>query len=320
MNSSLSLIDLHLPEISQRVSVVGGEGFYFDDVWFNLKDSLPFGDVKLELSKSIQHLIDELAKRLYLRLFCGLDQSHNDSTLPLLKERQEFMDRLSQANHAAKTPDRDWQMVDTDDFGLSYAEKNGIRRPMLPGTFTLQKEQPNWVDFIRTGEDRERDPNAYHALSNAYFHSNFPQICFYWNVTHDGVFPLLEAISSSLNFYKIPYRFKCPNHPELYNRYDSAMLFVNRQSQNLVNRLLATVNDQIAGALSEHIPLFTTRLAKGLSMSEVPVSELSYGKYMMQQVAERLVAEAIWGKESQSETLSVGTREKMRKGKGLILS
>lgn len=320
MKSSLSLIDLHLPDISKRVSIMAEHGFYFDEYWFDLKNHRPFASEKYSLSVSIQQLVDELTKQLYLRCFCGVVEVSEGKPLPPLNERQAFMGRLTEANHGSKSPDRDWQVVETDDFGLSYAEKNGVKRPMHPETFTHQKKHPGRVDFIRTGEDRFSTPTTYYALSDVYFHGNYLQTCFYWNISYDGVAQLLNELTGAFNFYKIPYQFSCPNHPDLYREKGAVMLLVDRQDQCLALQLMPRINDRISGFLNEGIPLFTTRLSLGFSKSEVPVDGMPYGKYMMRQVAERLVGEAIWGNEYTSELTGKDTMLKAHKtGQRLIL-
>ena len=151
------------------------------------------------------------------------------------------------------------------------------------------KKRAGWVNFIRTGEYRGQDPFFYHALSDAYFQQNEEQVCFYWNMAPEGISKLLEELTQVLNHYRIPYEFRCLNHPKLYTRISTAMLFIHRFHYHLVSQVSGVVNSKLAEFFREETPLFTIPLSTGFSMSPVPLHGSVYGKFMMEQVAQRLV-------------------------------
>jgi len=300
----LSLVDAHMPVIREHVKVlsldcfsISGEGknvaAYNFDALKNESISSEGDTSQLKLPQKLSRLIECLSWELYERLFCRLASGTSQPTLPSWLERQRFMDQLSAVNACTKSLDSGWQVVHTDTFGMSHAVKNGVKRPLLPGTFILGKGPSNQVSFHRAGESRELAPDYYYVLSDVYFHDNREHLLFYWNIDVKGAPKLLHALTETLNFYKVPFQFKCLNHPELYTRADCAVLTIDRQDGHLVNRLLKPINKDLGAYLRDEIPLFTKDIAHGVGSAINPFKGENYGLSLMNQVAERLCEEFI---------------------------
>ncbi len=289
MKPDFSLIETQMPAIQKRITLKQDLGFFLDGHWHPVNGPISDQSIDEDLPGRLKRLIEALTLACFDQLFCGLTAKQVDEPLPPLVERQEFMVGLSEMNRASKKPDANWQITETDAFGLSHAMKDGVNRPLLPGTYVAHKKRAGWVNFIRTGEDRGQDPFFYHALSDAYFQQNEEQVCYYWNMAPEGISKLLEELTQVLNYYRIPYEFRCLNHPKLYGRISTAMLFIHRFHYHLVSQVSGMVNSKLADFFSEDTPPFTTPLSAGFSMSPVPLHGQVYGKFMMNQVAHRLV-------------------------------
>jgi hypothetical protein len=111
----------------------------------------------------------------------------------------------------------------------------------------------------------------------------------YWNVRASGSAALVRALTSRLNRYAIPFKYKCPVHPAAYARVDGNVLFIARRYYRLVAMVLGTIHASVATHLEDDIPLFTHRLRPGLSIAEDPGTGESFGMHRM-----RLVAKGLW--------------------------
>ena len=303
MKPDFSLIDAQMPSIQKRIALKEDLGFFIDGHWHPVNRPLNFQSFDDELPVRLKRLMKALTLACYHLIFCGLTARQVDEPLPPLAERQEFMTGLSEMNRASRKPDVNWQITKTDAFGLSHAIKDGVKRPLLPGTYVAHKKRAGWVNFIRTGEYRGQDPFFYHALSDAYFQQNEEQVCFYWNMAPEGISKLLEELTQVLNHYRIPYEFRCLNHPKLYTRVTTALLFIHRFHYHLVGQVSDSVNMKLADFFREDTPPFTTPLSTGFSMSPVPMHGPVYGKFMMRQVAQKLVYRQCFNSKLESSEL-----------------
>ena len=111
----------------------------------------------------------------------------------------------------------------------------------------------------------------------------------YFNVRHNAVTTLVRCLTSALNRYCIPYKFKCPIYPQSYSRVDGTVLFIGRRYYRVTIEAIAELFPCIADALVDDVPLFTRRLRAGLSVAEDPGNGASFGVHRM-----GLVAGAIW--------------------------
>ena len=83
--------------------------------------------------------------------------------------------------------------------------------------------------------------------------------------------------------------FKCTNHPDLYNRADGAVLYVLRKQFRITTQLIRKIMVKVKPFLKTEVPLFTKRLAPGLSYAEDPGFNQSFGMSRSQIIAEGIV-------------------------------
>lgn len=293
-----SHIERHWPEIIKRVRLKSDSLYEIDGKALKVNFHRPYLHKtigsdhlvkKLNSLECLETLTCHLTEQLYWRIYCGLAEDQIPTRLPLLKEREQFMHHLSAVNMSTNAPDLNWKVVSVPNRGI--AVKNGVSRPMIEGTFVRKEGNPKFVDFLRSAENRQTHSLLYCAHSNAYLSPDYELLRIYWNIMAEGVPLLVHEITKELNFYKVPFLFKCFNHPTLYNRPDSAVFFIEKQDLGLVKKVIAPIVDRLREYLNDQVPLFTTRLYPGVGLAGNPGIDLSYGRYMMRKVARRLIDE-----------------------------
>ena len=60
----------------------------------------------------------------------------------------------------------------------------------------------------------------------------------YWHIGPDGTLPMVRELVSRFNRFQVPFRFKCLAYPELYTRFDAAVLFVGRRQWDITALLV----------------------------------------------------------------------------------
>ena len=87
----------------------------------------------------------------------------------------------------------------------------------------------------------------------------------------------------------MPFRFKVSGIQTIFERSDSAVLYVPRRYAQLAFELVWEAYKQIGPNLRNDVPLFTLRLAPGLAFAEDPGTQESFGMSRC-----RNLAHAIW--------------------------
>lgn len=305
--SEVDVVDLDSYKVGGRVKPVVNQS-----VWHDYHGPLAeFGSNEVSArSKRLQQLRESLTGTLYSHFYCKTPLSHDFSRLHDVKEADSFIQNLSQSNHSTRQPDRNWRIYHLDQSGNAYAEKNGKLRPVIANTFQpsqyclpqagaangdagvgarvgLQVNQR--IDFFRQGESTNAQPAFYYIHSDEYMETSSPQVRFYWHLKPEGAARLVDKISSSFNNYKVPFNFKCLNHPELYNRYDSAVLYLEKRHAGFAMELINSFYDSIADQLNEGCPSFTLPLKKGLAFADDPGNGQSFGMHRCQILSQALI-------------------------------
>lgn len=278
-------------------SVKGKEfNIYQQQPYTNYTGSLAeFGKNEQDQNKNKkQTLISHLTNQIYSQFYCHLPTNANLNQIPSKKDRNIFMEKLSQSNYSSTQPDRSWLVYSVDKKGNAFARKNDELRPVRPNTYIPNPQQPKLVvnqtvDFYRNRENREAQSVFYYVYSDEYFSHDCNIIRIYWNITPQGAPLLVEQITKILNGYRIPFSFKCLNHPQLYKRSDSAVLYFNKDHLKIVSDLVDYIVKVVEPFLKKQIPMFTMPLAKGVSRAEDPGNGSSFGMSRSQAIAESIV-------------------------------
>lgn len=188
-----------------------------------------------------------------------------------------FEDELSRNNHSAERFDLPWIVEAFDQTGVIYATKGNWKRTLFAGEYvydTPKRSPLQTGDVLRLlvrGEQRDTQSGFYYAFGQTPGDdSTVLQTRLYFHLTSDGAAPLVSYLTRMLNAYQVPFQFKCLNHPDLYGRQDSAVLYLQKPLVSFVLHKLASDLPQLTPYLNPSVPLFTRRLAPGLAFAESP--------------------------------------------------
>jgi hypothetical protein len=207
---------------------------------------------------------------------------------------QGLIEAISAANTSREHWDAGWQLMQTLPSGQIVAVKGAMTRMAWPGEFHghgspgMQLLPGAGISLFAPRESRTPQPGFYFAFGEALAdqQEDYGIVRFYWNVTADGVAPLVGAITPALNHFAIPFRFKCLYLPELFDRSDAAVLYVAKRHYRIVATMLQDVHRAVRPRLKSATPLFSKRLAYGLGLAEDPGTGESFGMSRCRLLAE----------------------------------
>jgi hypothetical protein len=175
------------------------------------------------------------------------------------------------------------------------AERHGELRFLFPGEFVLadgpgmQPAKGSRLRIWRPRASATLQPGFWFAFGAGGGGEELPMVRLYWNVEPDAAPALVGALLGTLGRYAVPFRFKCLSLRSMYPRTDAAVLYTPRRYWALTAELAAAVAERLGAGMRAETPLFTRRLAPGLSMAEDPGSGESFGMHRC-----RLAAQGVW--------------------------
>ena len=275
-----------LGQILENIHLKASGEIHFDGRFSEAPDSAQLGT-----PTRLQHW-------LYQNCFCNrLTAGNHPATRAEAVPSRSLLTELSQANNGQDCWDSGWEIVEVGANGRVGAKKRDLTRDFWPGEF-ITLEGPGLppragmhLKAFFPKESAGMQPGFYFAFGNS-AEEEFDELSvvrFYWAVRSSGAVALMRSITESLNRFQVPFRLKTPVDSSFYGRLDAAVLYVNKRFYQISAVLLARVYGGIRNHLAPLTPLFTKRLAPGLSLAEDPGTGESFG---MQRC--RLLAEAIW--------------------------
>jgi hypothetical protein len=212
----------------------------------------------------------------------------------------DIADELSRANAGRERWDHGWQVFQTAPNGVIQAHKHGKAQMFYPGQYQPLGAAPGAQAAIQNGafvsvylakEMRAFQDGFYIVLGEQVqpWYEQVTLVRVYWHVDAPGAETLVRETTRRFNRFQVPFRFKCLSYRELYDRYDAAVLFVGRRQWDITALLIRELYDKVKDRLKPETPLFTKRIAAGLSLAEDPGNGESFGTSRC-----RLVAEGLW--------------------------
>lgn len=243
-------------------------------------------------------LVEYLLQTFYQ--FCYV-QPFNDKLPPLdtthLTLNENLVTLLSEANDTQDRWETGWQIAEILPTGQIRAEKHGRTRYVWAGEFlstqsygTAPRPGTQITAFFPK-ESATLQPGFFFTYAKTFtdHRDEMNVMRFYWHIEESGAPKLLRGISSRLNRFRVPYRFKVLNNTLPFNRSDAAVLFLNKKYYRIAIELLAEVYKEIRGDLKPETPLFSKRIADGLGIAEDPNNGDSFGMNRC-----RILAEGLW--------------------------
>lgn len=209
----------------------------------------------------------------------------------------EFYEALSSANQSTSRWDPGWSVVQMGVEGEVQVRKGECHRAPVPGEFLFEARpgvRPQLGDSISIRVTREStllQYGFYYCFSEQIpdQFEEFNSVRFYFNIRPEGAPTLLREISGRLNRFQVPFRFKCPVSPSLFDRRDSGVLYVPWRFLQIASRCVASLLPAVEEFLDDDVPLFTKRIFRGVGMAEDPGELRSFGQYRCELMAEGLV-------------------------------
>lgn len=213
---------------------------------------------------------------------------------------------LSAANPGRDRWDAGWQVRQALPNGQVVAVKGAMTRTALPGEFHAlgppgAPVQPGAeISLFAARESLVLQPGFYFAFGETLADplEDCALVRFYWNIGAKGAPRLVGAIATALNRFAIPFCFKCLRLQALFDRSDSAVLYIARRYTRVFTMLLPEIYAAVRQELKPGVPLFSKQLADGLGFAEDPRSGESFGTNRCRLMAEAVVRAHERGQES----------------------
>lgn len=242
----------------------------------------------------VQYLLQTFYQYCYVQPF--------EDDLPPLETAQVALNdtlaqQLSEANDTRDRWETGWQIAEILPTGQIRAEKHGRTRFMWAGEFLSNQgfgvppQAGMQINVFFPKESATLQPGFFFTFSQTFMDSweEMNSMRLYWHIDENGAPKLLRGISSRLNRFRIPFRFKVLNNSLPFNRSDSAVLFLNRRYYRIAIELMAEVHEEVKDDLKPETPLFTKHIADGLGLAEDPNNGDSFGMSRC-----RILAEGLW--------------------------
>jgi hypothetical protein len=240
-------------------------------------------------------LVADLQTRIYDEAYCRplgtprIDMSANPVSI---------IETLSAANMGRDRWEAGWTLAQAMPNGAVMARKGDASHMFAPGEFAVAHQHghghpapgaPLHVLFQR--ESRTQQPGFYivNGETPAPFGADSRMTRIYWHIDENGAVPLVRIVTTLLNRYQIPFRFKTLSYSGVYTRADAAVLFFAARYYGVLLKLLPMIRAEIASHIRPPVPLLTKRLHDGIGLAEDPATGESFGMSRSQ-----LLAQAIW--------------------------
>jgi hypothetical protein len=222
---------------------------------------------------------------------------------PQVEEREDFtLDEglsgvLSAANASRDRWEHGWTIEQIHSSGQITAQRGNLSRSLWPGQF-LSKDGPGarprkgaQVSIFYPRESTSLQPGFYYCFGETPEDEAFTLglVRIYWNIGLAGAPELVRSLSTRLNFFQVPFRFKCSVMPSQYDRTDVAVVYLAKRLFPFVADLLQEVYPAVRPHLEPEVPFLTWRLAPGVGVAEDPGNGESFGQHRC-----RLLAESCW--------------------------
>jgi hypothetical protein len=242
---------------------------------------------KKDTYQNPQFFNEDLANILYSAAYCQANQAKpegsNHNSPNWLQEQKDFVQTLSRANQSKGKANEGWLNVQAENDGTIYAKKDRFYRLLKPGQY-LYQQSPVQLGLghreIKVANEREGLHNGfYYAYGDKHeADQNTFAVRVYFNLYPKGAAKWIQLITEQFNHYQIPFIAKCLAHPDLFDRADTAVLYLNKADYNFAANLLPAIIQELDSVLADAIPLFTKRMAKGVAFAESPpVTHESFG-------------------------------------------
>jgi hypothetical protein len=259
------------------------------------ESSIVFREKKYEIN--LENQLQSLTNILYSECY-SLKENYQNNKLKkqaiFTNIDPIFIEKLSSNNFSIDRYDDGWFVK--NDYMNGYLEVyKGEKNKIVSINEVKFKKNPistkigEEVILYFPKEDRNRQPTFYYALSNKTIDFQKSLTRVYWNINSEGAPMLIKSITEKLNFYEIPFLFKCLNNPSLYFRRDAAVLYIEDENIKIVSQILPEIVSIMDNYLEDDVSLFSYKYYKGVGIAESPNNHESFGMNRMNILAGALL-------------------------------
>ncbi len=210
---------------------------------------------------------------------------------------QDYLNILRRANVSKNKIIKGFKVLSVNSDGSVIAENKNLRKLIHSGHFlnisssNSETKPGNIIQIYSPKEVIDPNDSFFYVLGNT-ANYNYPQtlVRFYFNL-HATSSPLLvRELSDKLNKHKVFFYFKCLKNPNLYNRPDAGVLYLNKYDLSVSWPVIKSIFNILENKLKIAVPLFTLKIYNGIGFAENPPNpNESFGMSRC-----RLITEGIW--------------------------
>jgi hypothetical protein len=263
--------------------------------WFRDRQTLIDPNLRRALSPELvrAQLVRAIQATLYSHFYCTGSPTPVDP-LPAQPSpapaKAAFVDGLSEANRGAGYVEGGWELAGGGESPL-VIQRGGLALVVdddgAPGAgsrgASVTRRMPNELRFA--------SPGFYLAMGNELLSAqeHEPFVRWYWHLRPEGAARLVDAVTTTLNDERLPFRLKLVNDPSRYARCDAAVLYTARDDLRRLGTILESIHGDLAAYVEDDVPAFTKPLADGLAVAEGPPNGASFGEHRCGLLADGIV-------------------------------
>jgi HopA1 effector protein family len=266
-----------------------------------------------KLSEEMQHkyLSLELRSFLYGIYYNGAMRSEmaavHENKLPLDLENNTvlgvdvgFYQQLHDSNFGEGYFDSGWYILKQESDGSLVVTNGGLKVYINRDKHLRASESATVGDYVAIRMPKNLVQNGFYlAVGNTVssdvqdLENQSVTVRIYFNLTPLGAVAVMGGLTQKLNEREIPFHFKVLYNPKDYQRYDSGVLYFDKNDYKVVSEVLKAIYKEHQFHFKPETPLFTLQMAPGLGLAEEPDQKFaereSFGMNRCQIVANGLL-------------------------------
>lgn len=204
-----------------------------------------------------------------------------------------FYDRLHENNRGKGYWSYGWQVVKRETDGTLAVQRDGLTLHVEQSEDILLSTSGGKLIAIKLPKNLVQN-GFYMAVADAGVSQQRQKLVrVYFNLVPEGAVAIMDSLTTHLNAIPIAFTFKALYNPSEYGRYDSAVLYFEKNDYEKLHPVLELVYAQNRSHFQEQVPLFTRSIAPGLAIAEEPDHKFneqeSFGTHRCQIVADGLI-------------------------------
>lgn len=244
-----------------------------------------------------KEIIEELTDFIYEHFYCNGSPQEQPESLDYYANQQLQQTFITQLNDAIQTEESlsdGWKISEIGQNGMLYLSKGNHVRTTFPGEFIRSSFLSHEIkkdEMVKLSVRKKYSPNKngfFHVFGSTLAEGGVQIVRYYFNITPQGAPILIDNLTRQFNHYKIPFQFKCMNHPHLFNRADAAVLYVNKRYCNYAMEIFNKFYPTLDSHLKDEVPFFSKEIKKGIGFAENPPNGDSFGMSRSRIIAQAL--------------------------------